>query len=195
MDLAYIASVIGGFIGIFLLFITYMYIDKLEKMGCACAEHPFRKYIKGYCIFAIVFLAITMFIPKSQLESIFGPVGALAFFAVELVYVVLTIVFFVLAFLYVRYLMKEKCKCSEDIRRDVLYVWSIIEMFLMAAFVVIPLTIAISLSSYKFIKGETSRIVSFKNAVRNNAVNPLGALRKVPKAVKDNLKKAKRFAK
>ncbi len=195
MDLAYIANVIGGFIGIFLLFITYMYIDKLEKTGCACAEHPFRKYIKGYCVFAIVFLALTMFVPKNQLESIFGPVGAMVFFAAELVYVVLTIIFFVLAFLYVRYLMKEKCKCSEDVRRDVLYVWSILEMFLMAAFVVIPLTVAISLSSYKFIKGETSRIVSFKNAVRNNAVNPLGALRKVPKAVKDNLKKAKRFAK
>lgn len=195
MDLAYIAQVIFGFVGIFLLFTTYLYIDKLEKMGCACADHPFRKYIKGYTIFAIVFLGITMFVPKSQLVDILGSVGSAAFAIAEVVYLVFTVAFFIMAFMYVRYLMKEKCKCSEDMRRDVLYVWSILEIILLASFFIIPWTLSISLSSYQFLKGETSRVMTYGKTVRNAAVNPLGALRKMPKSLKDNLKKAKRFAK
>lgn len=195
MDLAYIASVILGFVGIILLFTSYTYIDKLEKMGCACAEHPYRKFIKGYCIFAIVFLGITMFIPKSQLSKILGPFGADVFLVIDFIYVLATFVFFVMAFMYVRYLMQEKCKCSEDIRRDVLYVWSILEMFLMATLVVVFLVLSISMSSYKFVRGEMSRVASTFGTVREAAVNPVGSLRKVPKALKASLKQAKKFAK
>lgn len=196
MDLAYIAGIIGGFIGIILLFTTYMYIDKLEKMGCACAEHPYRKFIKGYCIFAIVFLAVTMFLPAAAVAKALGPIGVSVLVISKVLYVITTIIFFVLALIYVRYLMKEKCKCSEDIRRDILYVWAILEIVILTALVLIPLVVGILTSSYQFVASQTKGVASYHDAVRSAAVNPLGSARKVPKALKNSLKKmAKRVSK
>lgn len=195
MDLSYIAGIIGGFIGIILLFTTYMYIDKLEKMGCACAEHPYRNFIKRYCIFAIIFLAVTMFLPAKAVAKALGPMGVAALALAQILYVFATIVFFVLALIYVRYLVKEKCKCSDDIRRDVLYVWAILEIIILSAIVLIPLVKGVMVSSYNFVALQGKNVASYHDAVRSAAVNPLGSIRKVPKAMKDNLKKVRKLTK
>lgn len=195
MDIAYIAGVIGSFIGIVLLFTTYMYIDKLEKIGCACAEHPYRKFIKGYCIFAIVFLAVTMFLPADAVAKAVGPVGVGIMMVIRLVYTIVTLIFFILALIYVRYLMKEKCKCSEDIRRDVLYVWSILEIVILGSLVLLPIVTGVIASSYYFVATQTKAVASYHNTVRSAAVNPIASIRKVPKALKNNLKKVKSMAK
>lgn len=195
MDLAYIAGIIGGFIGIILLFTTYMYIDKLEKMGCICAEHPYRKFIKGYCIFAIIFLAVTMFLPAEAVAKALGPMGVAVLTIAKIFYVFATIVFFILALIYVRYLVKEKCKCSEDIRRDILYVWAILEIVILTAIVLIPLVKGVMISSYMFVATQGKNVASYQGVVRSAAVNPLASIRKVPKALKDNFKKVKKMAK
>lgn len=189
MDLAYIAGIIGRFIGIILLFTTYMYIDKLEKMGCACADHPYRKFIKGYSIFAIIYLAITMFLPTKAVAKALGPAGLTMFLMLEILYTIATIVFFVLALIYVRYLMKEKCKCSEDIRRDILYVWSILEIIILSSLVLIPLVVGVAASSYSFVATQAKSVASYHGEVKSAAVNPIGSIRKVPKALKKSIKK------
>ena len=49
MNVEYIANLIGSSIGIILLILTYTYIDKLERIGCDCAKHPNRDFVKNYC--------------------------------------------------------------------------------------------------------------------------------------------------
>jgi uncharacterized membrane protein len=191
MDLAYIASVIGGFIGIILLVTTYMYIDKLEKIGCPCADHPYRNFIKKYCIFAIVFLLVTMFFPASSAVQLLGPIGATAYMFVKVAYVIATVIFFVLALIYVRYLMKEKCKCSEDIRREVLYIWAILEIVILGALVVIPLIITIIGGALGVVLGGVKSVHNSAAQVQNIAVNPLKSVKKVPGALRDSAKAAK----
>ena len=39
LGIANAISIVGKIIGFILLVIAYLYIDKLEKTGCDCAEH------------------------------------------------------------------------------------------------------------------------------------------------------------
>lgn len=184
MDIAYIVSVIGGFLGIFLLVITYTYIDKLEKIGCVCSEHPYRNFVKKYCLFAIGYIALTMFFPPATAVKLLGPELGVAYFAVKVLYTIATIVFFVLALIYVRYLMREKCKCSEDVRREVLYIWSILEIVILAMAVVIPTVMMVATGAFVLVR---SAVIDNKkmDTVMDAAINPIGNVKKVP----GNLKK------
>ncbi|NBS70821.1 hypothetical protein EBT31_18235, partial [bacterium] len=100
MDLAYLFTFITGSLGIFLLILTYTYIDKLEKTGCACSEHKYRKFIKNYPLFAIAFIALVMFVPPSSLVGLVGPVGFWVFAALKVVFGVATIAFYIMAIIY-----------------------------------------------------------------------------------------------
>jgi uncharacterized membrane protein len=118
---------------------TYAYIDKLEKVGCACSEHRYRKFVKNFPLVAVVYIVLFLFLSPAMIFDAFGSVGKFVMDALVFLFGITAIVFFVLAFLYTRYLMTEKCKCSEDMRRDVLYVWSLLEIVLIVALVVLML--------------------------------------------------------
>jgi hypothetical protein len=187
MDFLYILQLVLGFIGIIILALSYTYIDKLEKTGCACSEHPYRKFVKNYCIFAIVFLAIMILIPPSALKSLTG-VPAFAFNAVKILFAIATIIFLVMALIYTRYLMKEKCKCSEDMRREVLYVWAIVELILVAALVVLPFLVFAIAGSTVIAKSAMKEGNKYADTVIEASVNPLKSAKKVPASLKKNLK-------
>jgi len=184
MDIAYLVSVIGGFLGIFLLVLTYTYIDKLEKIGCVCSEHPYRNFIKKYCIFAIVFIALVMFFPPATAAKYLGVELGTVYMFVKMAYGIATVVFFVLALIYVRYLMREKCKCSEDVRREVLYIWAILEIVILAAAVVIPLMIVISAGAFLLVKNTIKKGTSSIDTIMDAAINPIGNVKKIPGNVK-----------
>lgn len=192
MDLAYIFNVIGSLIGIILLGMTYTYIVKMEDMGCECAEHPYRDFVKKYCLFAIGFLLITMFVPVDAVVKAFGPIGSLVFKLIKVAYMLATFVFFVLAYIYVRYLTYEKCKCSEDVRREILYFASIIEIVLLTAFFVIPLVIYVSVGSFALAMGTVKFVDGKFDTVKEAAVNPLASAKKLPKALSKTVRKLTR---
>jgi amino acid transporter len=182
MDPIRLAHLIGSIIGIFLLALTYTFMDKLEKIGCACAEHQYRKFVKIYPIVAIVFLLITMFVQPEALGKSMLPVFALLKFA----YIITTIVFFVLALIYVRYLKTAKCQCSEDIRREVLYIWSILEIILMVSLVVFYMLEAVLSSGSALAMATFKGVNRSYNTVREAAVNPISAVRKLPASLRKN---------
>lgn len=166
-------------IGVVLMGLTYTYIDKLERIKCACAEHPYKNFIKKYIIFAICFLGVTAFLPPTRVVGMFGPMYAMVYLAIKWIYVIATIVFFVYALQYVRFLTREKCKCSEDIRREVLYWWSITELVILSVLVVLPFLIvfvtgglALTISSGK------SALSNLDKAVMMTAVNPVKGAKK-----------------
>lgn len=192
MDLPHVVSAVVGLLGVFLLAMTYTYMDKLEKIGCACAEHPYKKYIKGYTVFAIVFLLFNLVFPPAVAAKVLGTTVAKVYGLITIPYYLATIVFFVMVFIYVRYLMKEKCKCSEDVRREILYIWSILEIVLISAMFVIPLlgflihgSLAVATSAFS----QGSRTAS---TIREAAVDPVSSALKVGHSVKKTLKKLRK---
>lgn len=193
MDLAYIISIVGGSLGIFLLAITYLYIDKLEKTGCACADHPHRNFIKKYCIFAIVFLAVTMFIPPATLTKFFGPAAGMVMLALKWIYGIATLVFFILTMRYTRYLMREKCKCSEDLRREVIYFWSILEIVLMSLSIIIPLFLFVATGAFALALSGAKKGLNSSDLIMENAVNPIKGVKSIPKNVRNISNSLKKF--
>jgi len=185
MDLAYLFTFITGSLGIFLLILTYTYIDKLEKIGCACADHPYRNFIKKYCLFAIAFILLSILFPPALAGRVLGLGLGTVYMLVKVLFGIASIVFFVLALIYVRYLMREKCKCSEDIRREVLYVWSIVEIVIVAAAVVVPTMIGVSGGAFMLLRSSVIDGSKRLDGVFDSTVNPVGAAKKVP----GNLKK------
>lgn len=174
-------------IGVILMGVTYTYIDKLEKINCACAEHPYKKYIKNYIVFAIIFLLVTSLLPPKFIIKTFGELAGIVYMLVKWVYVFATFIFFIYALQYVRYLMREKCKCSEDIRREVLLWWSIAEIVIYVSLVFLPLTISLVSGSVAMTLQSTKEL---SGVIMESSVNPIKSLSKVPKALRKSVTKA-----
>lgn len=184
LDIAYIVSVIGGLIGIVLLGTTWFYLDKLENTGCACAEHPYRNFLKNYAVFAIAYVAITMFFPPAVTIPKLGLIGGAIYAGVNVLFSVATLVFFVLAIIYARYLMKEKCKCSEDVRREVLYYWSILEVVILGSMLLLTLITPVITNAFALVASTTDHVGKAAANIRDAVVNPIGSATKVPQHLK-----------
>jgi hypothetical protein len=185
MDISYILSVLINFLGAFLLIITYTYIDKLERTKCQCSEHKYRKYIKGYAIFAIFFIIFTMFMPPHMAARNFGPLFGLIYLLVIVAFCIATVIFFVYTIIYVRYLTKNKCKCSEDARREIIFIWSIIEIACLSALVILPLLLGVIGGTY-FLTVSVMKDVDSKNdTLMSVLLNPVKATMALPKAIKN----------
>ncbi len=175
-------------LGLILLVVSYTYINKLEKIDCKCAEHPYRKFIKNYIIFAIVFLLLLMVLPASKAAKTFGKTGAVVYAAATLLFTVASIVFFVYALMYVRYLMKAKCMCSEDMRRDALYVWSIAELVILGVIVIIPLIAILAVTTIGLVVGGVKQVSSVSPSVIEAVSNPLKSAKRLPSTLRRELK-------
>ena len=185
MNLAYLLSSVIGVIGIFLLILTYIYIDKLEKIGCDCSKHPYRNYIKGYSIFAIIYIVFMFLLPVTwAIKNLGASFGGLYMIA-NVIFVIVTVIFFVYSLIYTRYLMKEKCKCSEDLRREILYLWSLIEVILFAFIFIVPILVLLAAVSVGAATGMVDIVKGNSAMVHEAVLSPVKSVQRIPKAVKD----------
>ena len=161
--LSFYSSVFIQLIFVLLLIIIWSYIYKLENIGCACSEHSNKEFIKNFTIIALVYFFITAFIPMKTIAKNMGNVivqllafGSFVFFLTFVVYIYYS-------FDYVRYLMNEKCKCSEDLRRDIIAIGTMISLFL---FLILLFTIIRLFKSTKdigsFVKKTASKLTKSK---------------------------------
>ena len=185
----YIIQLFSGFLGIFVLALTYTYIDKLEKTGCACSEHKYRKFIKNYPLFAIAYIAIMMFIPPTALVNAFGSVGFWVFTVFKVLVGVATIAFFIMAIMYTRYLMKEKCKCSEDMRREILFIYSIFELLVIAFSVLLFVFLSVFATGLGLASSALKEGAKQTDTIMDATVNPLKSAKKLNKQLGKSLKK------
>lgn len=192
MDLAHVMTAITGVLGLFLLGMTYTYIEKLENIGCACAEHKYRNFIKVFTIVAFVMLALGVVFPPSAAVRVLGSVVGRAYEALMYAFALALIVYFVMVFVYVRYLMREKCRCSEDIRREVMYIWAILEIILIAALFVFGLVIVLISSSVAMAVNTIDEVKKTAPVIPQAALDPVNSVMKVTKSVSKSLKKASR---
>lgn len=175
--LSFYSSVFIQLIFVLLLVIIWSYIYKLENIGCACSEHSNKEFIKNFTIIALVYFFITAFIPMKTIAKNMGNVivqllafGSFIFFLTFVVYIYYS-------FDYVRYLMNEKCKCSEDLRRDIIAIGTMISLFLflILLFTIIIIPILISTITNLFVK-----IQDFESEVEEVIKNPVKSLKNSP---------------
>jgi predicted PurR-regulated permease PerM len=87
------------------------------------------------------------------------------------------VVYIYYSFDYIRYLMNEKCKCSEDLRRDIIAIGTMISLFLflILLFTIIIIPILISTITNLFVK-----IQDFESEVEQVIKDPVKSLKSSP---------------
>jgi hypothetical protein len=188
--IAYIMKMLYSFLVVILLVLVYTYIQSLETKGCACAMTPNSSFIKGFTIFAIIYLLLTAFIPESSIKDYFGNNIVILYKYIDLIFVLVFIYYIYTVFRYTRYLVDEKCKCSTDMRREIIMIGSMIELILLViVFILSVITTAIFTVLFSVVKTveETSKNAS--DAIRD----PIGSLSKIPKTLKKEMKSLNSF--
>ena len=190
--LSFYSSMFIHFIFVILLVIIYTYIYKLENIGCECSDHSNKAFIKTFTIISLVYFFITAFIPMKEIAKKMGSVivqllafGSFIFFLTFVVYIYY-------AFDYVRYLMNEKCKCSEDLRRDIIAIGTMISLFL---FIILLFTIIIIPILISTLTNLFAKIQDFESEVEEVIKNPMKSIRSTPSRILNSTRDLSSFVK
>jgi hypothetical protein len=181
ITIGYIGHIILNLFIFFLLLAVYSYIDKLEATGCECSKHANKDFIKSFSIFALVFLAIITFIPMSSIVSTFGNMIAGIFSFIKFVFYIVCIVYFFMTLDYTRYLVNEKCKCSEDYRRELIMAGSIVEIAILLLVLLVIIVLPIIFNSVTTI---VQNMDGFEKEVSTALRNPYESFKAVPSKLK-----------
>jgi predicted PurR-regulated permease PerM len=177
---------------VILLVIIYAYLHKLENIGCECSEHPNKDFIKNFTIIALVYFFVTAFISLKSIAKNMGGVVVQLLAIATFVFFLLFVVYIYYAFDYVRYLTNEKCKCSEDMSRDVIAVGTMISLFLfltlLFTIIIIPILI-ITLSNL------LDKIEDFESEVEQTIRNPMRTFKSTPDRIARSAKEIGSFVK
>ena len=183
--ISYILKFIYSILSIILLVFIYTYITNLENKGCVCALTPNVAFIKGFTLFAIIYLVFTGFVSSDLLRQTFGNNIVLLFTFIDLIFVLVFIYYIYLVFQYTRYLVNEKCKCSVDIRREIIMIGSLIEFALVfLLFLVHIIGITIFTVVFTIVKEVSEGSGNVRDVIRD----PIGSMSKVPGKVKQEMK-------
>jgi hypothetical protein len=171
-----ILNFLMGLFGVIILGMTYTYIDKMERLGCACAEHPYRNFIKYWTLVSLFIVVFMMFVPLDVVDGHDSKLGM--FYAVfHFLFLVTHLVYLVLSLIYIDHLVKEKCKCSEDVRRELLYFWFLLRAIFLLSVVVIPLFLKLGMTSVAEVNSSEKDIIA--------ATSPrIKDFKKVPKSLR-----------
>ena len=176
----YIANFIINIFIFILLLSVYTYIEKLEKVGnCDCAfEYQHIAFIKSFSIFALIFVVFVMFIPPGTiLANIFGKeITAVYLFVIFLFYIVFA-VYLYMTMSYTRMLITKKCECSEDIRRELIFAGSTIEMLLIVLMILTLFVFPFILSSLTIF---FRNIKSASKQIESNLKDPVKGVKSIP---------------
>lgn len=177
----YIGQVILNLLIFLLLLAVYTYIIKLENIGCICANHPNKNFIKQFSIIALVFLGLVTFVPMTAIMQSFGTTVAALFAFVTFIFYIMCVVYFYLTIEYTRYLVNEKCKCSEDIRRELIMAGSVIEFSIIFLILLVIIILPIVFNSISIIVQNMGNVeTEVSTAVRN----PYASIKTIPSKLK-----------
>ena len=176
-----------------LFLITYLYIEKLEQIGCECAEHPNKNFVKNFSLFGVVYSIVGI------IMSFTGSVNktlSLILAGIETVFLFVVGFYFYFTIDYIRYLINEKCKCSEDLRRELIMWGSIIELLCIVVVFLVAMVIPV-VSNATFTAVES--IPETKKGISKALNDPVGSLVDIKvhttKGIKDIAKSTKKIMK
>lgn len=180
LSLGYIANFIINLFIFILLLSVYTYIEKLEKVGnCECAyDYPHLAFIKSFSIFALIFIVFIMFVPPGTLlADIFGKeITSIYLFVIFIFYIVFAIYLY-MTMSYTRMLITKKCECSEDIRRELIFAGSTIEMIIIVLMILTLFVFPFILSGLTiFFKN----IKSVSKQIESNLKDPVKGVKSIP---------------
>ena len=127
-----------------LLIINYLFT--LEKNGCTCAMDYKRTYILSYLVVNMFVVLLSMFTDIFKNGS--STIGS---FLLN-IYGIAGIVNIVFVIKYVNMLKYKQCGCSESVYRDILYVFSIIDAFVLGMAVLLVFYFIFFNSNNKMLK-------------------------------------------
>jgi len=184
LSISFIVKFIYSILTIVLLVLIYTYLNNLENKGCACAAHPNTPFIKGFTIFSIIYLAITMLISDETLANNLGSGIVILKIIIDFIFTIVFIYYLYVVFQYTRYLVNEKCKCSVDVLREIIMVGSLIEfalIFILFLFQIIIVTILGA--AFSIVKN----VGEHKGAVSDVIRDPIGSISKVPQTLREDM--------
>lgn len=127
-----IASIVVGIIGIIINISALKWLQKLEELNCACSKHWMRNYIKYYLYVIIPMFFIELIINiyayvtdvsinefKNNDLFIFyrSFAGIVSLFGFANIFIVI---------IFINRLKEINCECSEDIKREVYWIYNIL---------------------------------------------------------------------
>jgi len=114
-----------------------IWINKLEYIKCACSKNWMRYYIKNFLyifiLFSILNIVLTIYMYSNNFDNIKLP-NSLSL-VINIFHMIISIFGFINIFIVIIFINKLKeinCVCSEDIRREVYYIYNSISLFLIA---------------------------------------------------------------
>jgi len=192
LSFSYIIKFIYSILTIILLVFVYTYLTSLEAKGCACAMTPNTAFIKGFTLFAIIYLIFTGLISDAMIEETFGPGIAVLHNVIYFVFTIVFIYYLYLVFQYTRYLVNEKCKCSVDIRREIIMIGSLIEFALIFILFLLHIIVFVIFNSlFTIVKGFSDDSGKITDVIRD----PVGSITKVPKTINQELSNISSYVK
>lgn len=183
-SISYLIKIINAVLTIALLIFVYTYMTSLEAKGCECAISPNSAFIKSFTLIAIIYLIFTGFVSDEMLKENFGATFVFFKVFIDLIFVIVFIYYLYIVFQYTRFLVNEKCKCSVDIRREIIMIGSLIEFALIFILFLLHFIIAVSVSVVFTIIRELNES---SGTIRGVIRDPIGSLSKVPSTIKKDI--------
>jgi hypothetical protein len=109
-----------------------LWINKLDTMNCACSESYMRAYIKYYLYFIIVInsvdIILFMYLYSNNISLLELTSNSLynIYTSFKLIFSIFSIINIVIVIIFINKLKELNCECSEDIRREVYWIYNII---------------------------------------------------------------------
>lgn len=151
-----IGSIVGGIMGIIINISALMWLQKLEELNCACSEHWMRNYIKYYLYIIIPMFFISLIINIYAYVSNINIYqlndndlfifyknfsGVVSLFGFANIFIVI---------IFINRLKEINCVCSEDIKREVYWIYNIVlAAFICLTILLILVGLPLSLMSMK----------------------------------------------
>ena len=136
-----------------------IWIAKLEKINCACSDNFMRNYIKYFLFVMIpiiiiqICVAIYVYFNVSYVKSANISATILMIFVfLKFVFGIFYIINICIAIIYINRLKELNCECSEDIRREVYWIYNIILAAILCIYVLmlIVLVLIVRFTNYTF---------------------------------------------
>ena len=162
----------GSLLAIALNVVAFTYLQKLETTQCICAEDKTMKFMKFALFLMICYLFVNMFIPIPDITNETSA-GQVVYAGAKLAFSAIALVYYIYMIRYINRLVKEKCKCSEEMRRDITYIYAVLQLVLFAIMIILAL-----LSGTLFAVGSLKNFKKFRDGVLDNMADPIAAVKK-----------------
>jgi len=143
-----ILNVIIGIVILVINVYAILWIHKLDTINCACSESYMRTYIKYYLYVSIPFICIDILMSLYLLTSNTSILDLAnntlynIYRNMRVVFSIFTIVNIVIVIIFINKLKEINCVCSEDIVREVYWIYNIVlACYLLIAFLIIIVSV------------------------------------------------------